>query len=50
VAAQPDATLEELRNRSGVAASIMAVQRALARLGLRYKKRRSGRPNKTDPT
>jgi len=28
----------------------MAVQRALARLGLRYKKRRSGRPNKTDPT
>jgi transposase len=48
VAAQPDATLEELRNRSGMAASIMAVQRALARLGLRRKKSRSGRVSKTD--
>jgi transposase len=50
VAAQPDATLEELRTRSGVAASIMAVQRALARLGLRRKKSRSGRVSKTDRT
>ena len=50
VAAQPDATLEELRNRSGVAASIMAVQRALVRLGLRRKKSRSGRVSKTDRT
>ena len=50
VAAQPDATLEELRNRSGVAASIMAVQRALVRLGLRRKKSRSGRASKTDRT
>ena len=50
VAAQSDATLEELRNRSGVAASIMAVQRALARLGLRRKKSRSGRASKTDRT
>jgi len=50
VAAQSDATLEELRNRSGVAASIMAVQRALARLGLRRKKSRSGRVSKTDRT
>ena len=50
VAAQPDATLEELRTRSGVAASSMAVQRALARLGLRRKKSRSGRVSKTDRT
>jgi transposase len=50
VAAQPDATLQELRNRSGVAASIMAVQRALVRLGLRRKKSRSGRASKTDRT
>jgi len=50
VAAQPDATLEELRNRSGVAASLMAVQRALVRLRLRRKKSRSGRASKTDRT
>jgi transposase len=50
VAAQPDATLEELLNRSGVAASIMAVQRALVRLGLRRKKSRSVRASKTDRT
>ena len=35
---QPDATLKELRDRSGVAASLMAVQRALVRLGYRRKK------------
>jgi transposase len=33
-----DATLAELKALSGVACSIMAVQRALARLGYRYKK------------
>ena len=34
----PDATLEELKELSGVEGSIMAVQRALDRLGYRYKK------------
>jgi len=33
-----DATLEELKALSGVSCSIMAVQRALNRLGYRYKK------------
>jgi len=34
----PDATLEELRVLSGIDGSIMAVKRALDRLGYRYKK------------
>ncbi|NKB25878.1 MAG: helix-turn-helix domain-containing protein [Kiritimatiellae bacterium] len=37
----PDATLEELKNMSGVKGSIMAVQRALNRLGCRYKRNAS---------
>ncbi len=47
LAAQPDATLEELRDHTGVKASIMAVWRALERLKARRKKSRSGRPSKT---
>ena len=47
VEAQPDATLQELLERSRVAASIMAVHRALERLGCRRKKSRSVPPNKT---
>jgi transposase len=39
---QPDATLAELRERSGVQCSLMAVSNALGRLGYRRKKRRSG--------
>lgn len=35
---RPDATLEELRTSSKVDGSIMAVKRALDRLGYRYKK------------
>jgi transposase len=35
---QPDVTLQELLDRSGVDASIMAVHRALERLGCRRKK------------
>ena len=50
VEAQPDATLQELLERSRVAASIMAVHRALERLGCRRKKSRSGRASKTDRT
>lgn len=43
---QPDATLVELLGRSGVQASIMAVYRALERLGCRRKKSRSGPPSR----
>jgi transposase len=45
-----DATLQELLDRSGVAASIMAVQRALLRLGWRLKKSRSAPPSRTGRT
>ena len=47
---QPDRTLKELRDLSGKSCSIMAVARALDRLGGRYKKRRSKRANRTDRT
>ena len=43
----PDATLEELRELSGKNCSIMAVFRALDRLGQRYKKRPAEPANKT---
>jgi transposase len=43
---QPDRTLEELRDLSGKSCSIMAVARALDRLGGRYKKRRSTPANR----
>ncbi len=46
----PDATLEELLAQSGVDASIMAVHRALERLGCRRKKSRSAPPSKTGRT
>ena len=42
-----DATLQELLDRSGVEGSIMAVHRALERLGCRRKKSRSAPPSKT---
>jgi transposase len=48
LAKQPDATLEELRDRTRVKASIMAVARALDRLGVHRKKSRSGRRSRTD--
>jgi transposase len=44
---QPDATLAELRDRSGVEASIMAVHRALERLESRLKKSHSTPASKT---
>jgi transposase len=37
---QPDATLEELRERTKVACSLVAVHNALKRLDWRYKKSR----------
>ena len=43
----PDATLQELLEQSGVDGSIMAVHRALERLGCRRKKSRSVPPSKT---
>jgi transposase len=50
LAAEPDASLAELRDRTRVKASIMAVARALDRLGARRKKSRSGPPSKAGPT
>ena len=46
----PGATLQELLDCSGVDASIMAVHRALERLGCRRKKSRSAPPSKTAQT
>ena len=45
--AHPDASLHELLERSGVKGSIMAVQRALERLGCRRKKSRFTRRSKS---
>jgi transposase len=46
---QPDVTLEELRERTGVACSLTAVHNAIVRLDLRFKKSRSMPANKTAP-
>jgi transposase len=50
IAAQPDATLKELRDRSGVSCSVVTVFNTLNRLGYRLKKRRSGRRSRIDRT
>lgn len=47
---QPDATLEELRERTKVACSLVAVHNALKRLDLRYKKSRCGPLNRIGRT
>ena len=47
---QADATLAELRDRTGVACSLVAVHNALVRLDLRVKKSRSTRANSTGRT
>ena len=44
---QPDATLEELRQRCGVRCSLVTVHNTLNRLGYRRKKRRFGQLSKT---
>ncbi len=44
---QPDATAEELKRRLTVRVSRATVQRALRRLGLTFKKRRSGPLSRT---
>ena len=46
----PDATLDELRQATDKACSIMAVFRALRRLDYRLKKSRYERLSRTDPT
>ena len=50
VARRPDATLHELAEQLGHIAGYVTVHRALERLGLPYKKRRSGRQSKTGQT
>lgn len=50
VKAQPDATLEELRARSGVSCSLMTMHNTLKRLGYRRKKRASGQLSKIATT
>ena len=50
VAHRPDATLEELTQSMGRIAHYSTVHRALERMKLPYKKRRSTRQNKTGPT
>ena len=47
---QPDATTKELHERLGIDCSVSAVDMALRRLGLSFKKRRSRRPSGTGPT
>jgi transposase len=50
VAAQPDATLAELRDRLAAPVHLSTVARTLARLGLTVKKKSCTPPNKTAPT
>lgn len=47
---QPDLTLEELRTATGLRCSLVAIHRALVKLGLTYKKRRSAPASRTAPT
>ena len=44
---QPDATLHELRDRTGAACSLVTMSNTLKRLGYRRKKRRPGLLSKT---
>ena len=46
----PDATARELHGLLGIACSVSAVDAALRRGGLTYKKRRSAPPSRTGPT
>ena len=50
VQAHPDATLEELRQRSRVDASLVAFHKTLKRLGFTRKKKRYMQANRNDPT
>jgi transposase len=50
LAAKPDLTLAELRVATGLDCSLPAIHYVLADMGLTFKKRRSGRPNRIDRT
>jgi transposase len=50
VGEQPDATVPELHRRLGIDCSVSAVDMALRRMGLTYKKSRSTRPSRTGRT
>lgn len=50
LAKKPDLTLKELRTATGLACTLPAIHYVLIRLGLTYKKRRSGPVSKTVPT
>ncbi len=50
IAATPDATLEELRDRLGLAVALSTLWRAVAALGLSVKKKSSARRIRTGPT
>jgi transposase len=47
LAGKPDLTLEELRARAGLQCALPTIHRALAAMGLTYKKRHSAPPSKT---
>lgn len=47
---KPDLTLKELRQAVRLKCSLPAIHYVLARMGLTYKKRHSGPPNRTEPT
>ena len=47
---QPDATARQLHERLGIACSVSAVDMALRRMGLSFKKRRFMPPSRTGPT
>jgi transposase len=49
VAAKPDLTLAEIREKLAMTCTIPAIHYALAALGLTYKKRRSMQPSKVGP-
>jgi transposase len=50
IAATPDATLQELRDRLGLAVALSTLWRAVAALGLSVKRKSSGRRSRTGPT
>jgi hypothetical protein len=50
LAKKPDLTLKELRAATGLACTLPAIHYVLVRLGLTYKKRRSGPASRTGPT
>lgn len=50
LAAKPDLTLAELRTRTGINCTLPAIHYVLVEMGLTFKKRRSGQPNRIGRT